>query len=83
MTKRPTRDVFDLVPNPKGEGWVVENQGTVVSKHRKQATAEAAAIKAGHKAEDSGGLGQAVLHKADGTICEERTYGADPKKTPG
>ena len=83
MSKKPTRDVFHSVPNSKGAGWAVEHKGKAVSNHRKQVTAEAAAIKAGHKAEDTGGLGQAVLHKADGTIREERTYGADPRKTPG
>jgi hypothetical protein len=30
-----------------------------------------------------GGLGQTVLHEADGTIREERTYGKDSEKSPG
>ena len=77
------RKVFHSTPAPKGPGWVVQSGGQVVSNHRKQETAEKAAIKAGHKAQDAGGLGQAVLHKGDGTIREERTYGKDPRKTPG
>ena len=44
---------------------------------------EAAAIAAGRKANQDGGLGQAVLHKSDGTIREERTYGKDPERRPG
>lgn len=79
MTKR---QVFHSVPNGE-HGWKVENSGKTVSNHRTQQASEAAAIKAGHKAENQGGLGQAVLHKTDGTIREERTYGADPRKTPG
>jgi hypothetical protein len=35
------------------------------------------------KAETDGGPGQAVLHKADGQIKEERTYGKDPRQHPG
>ncbi len=83
MARPPKRDVFHSVPNPKGKGWVVEQGGEAVSRHRKQATAERAAVSAGHAAQNAGGLGQAVLHKKDGTIREERTYGADPKSTPG
>jgi len=83
MAKKPVREVYHSVPDQHGLGWAVEKDGEVVSRHRKQATAEAAAVKAGNKAEADGGLGQAVLHKTDGTIREERTYGADPKQTPG
>jgi len=78
MTKRK---VFHSVPN--GNGWAVEQSGRVISNHRTQANAEAAAIKAGHRAQDAGGLGQAVLHKSDGRIREERTYGDDPRKIKG
>lgn len=83
MAKTPKRDIFHSTPNPDGKGWVVQHNGEVVSRHRKQETSERAAVKAGHAAEDGGGLGQAVLHKSDGTIREERTYGSDPTKTPG
>lgn len=83
MARPPKRQVYHSVPNPDGKGWVVEHSGKVVSRHRKQETAERAAVRAGHAAEKAGGLGQAVLHKMDGTIREERTYGDDPKKTRG
>jgi hypothetical protein len=83
LSKPPKRQSFHSAPNPNGKGWVVEQSGEVVSRHRKQETAERAAVGAGHAARDAGGLGQAVLHKKDGTIREERTYGADPSKTAG
>lgn len=83
MGKKPTRDVYHSVPSASGKGWDVKHKGEVVSHHRKQATSERAAVKAGHKAEDAGRLGQAVLHRANGTIREERTYGADPERSPG
>ncbi|KQS55916.1 hypothetical protein ASG17_07650 [Brevundimonas sp. Leaf363] len=83
MAKAPKRAVYHSTPDPKGSGWVVTRDGKKVSGHRKQETAEKAATKAGRRALDEGGLGQAVLHKSDGTIREERTYGSDPAKTPG
>ena len=75
------RKVFHSVP--KGDAWKVESSGKTVSNHRTQAAAENAAIAAGHKAQNAGGLGQAVLHKSDGKIREERTYGSDPRRTRG
>jgi uncharacterized protein DUF2188 len=75
------RQVFHSVP--KGNAWAVEQHGKVVSSHRTQKASEAAAIKAGHRAQDAGGLGQAVLHKSNGQIREERTYGADPRNIKG
>ena len=76
------RRVFHSTPNANG-GWKVTSNGRTVSNHRTQATSEKAAVRSGHKVENNGGLGQAVLHRSDGTIREERTYGADPRTTPG
>jgi hypothetical protein len=75
------RKVFHSVPTDSG--WKVESKGRTISTHRTQAASEQAAIKAGHKARNTGGLGQAVLHKANGRIREERTYGGDPRRTKG
>lgn len=75
------RQVFNSSPS-KG-GWKVTQGGQTISNHKTQKASEAAAIKLGHKAENAGGLGQAVLRKADGTIREERTYGADPRNRKG
>ena len=67
----------------KADGWVVKSEGKIVSKHKSQEESEAAAIVAGNRVHDAGGLAQAVFHKQDGTIREERTYGKDPERTPG
>lgn len=75
------RKVFHSVPTKSG--WKVEIKGRTISTHRTQIAAEKAAIKAGHKARNRGGLGQAVLHKANGRIREERTYGGDPRRSRG
>jgi hypothetical protein len=65
------------------EGWKVTHEGKALSGHSSQEEAEAEAIRLGKKAQEDSGLGQAVLHKADGEIREERTYGKDPERSPG
>ena len=45
-------------------GWVVTEGGETVSRNSNQKANEAAAIAAGRKAYEDGGLGQAVLHMA-------------------
>jgi hypothetical protein len=75
------RQVYHSVPTKTG--WKVTQSGETVSSHRTQRAAEKAAIKAGHKAQDQGGTGQAVLHKTDGTIRTEHTYGKDPRSRKG
>ncbi|MER9883113.1 DUF2188 domain-containing protein [Mesorhizobium sp. M0118] len=77
----PKRSVFHSVPSK--DGWKVTQSKQTISTHETQKAAEAAAINAGRAAQGGGGLGQAVLHKSDGTIREERTYGADPVKSKG
>jgi hypothetical protein len=69
--------------SPSKDGWKVTQGGKTLSNHRTQQTSEKAAIVQGRRAYNQGGLGQAVLHKSDGEIREERTYGKDPEKTPG
>jgi len=67
------RKVFHSVPTDGG--WAVKRKGRTISNHRTQKASEAAAIALGRKAENKGGLGQAVLHKSNNRIREERTYG--------
>ena len=66
------------------DGWMVTTSGgEPLSNHETQKESEAAAIAAARQVYKDGGLGQAVLHKANGMIREERTYGKDPERTPG
>lgn len=69
--------------SPSDNGWKVTSGGRTISNHRTQNAAEDVATAAGRRAESNGGLGQAVLHKSNGRIREERTYGSDPRKTRG
>jgi len=81
MAKPVKRVVFNSSMTKKG--WVVTRSGKTVSQHATQKEAEKAAIAEAHEIYASGGLAQTVLHKSDGTIREERTYGKDPERTPG
>ena len=75
------RQVFHSSNTKKG--GVVSFEGKVVGGFNTQAEAEAEVMRLAKKAETGGGLGQAVLHEADGEIKEERTYGEDPRRHPG
>jgi hypothetical protein len=81
MVKQPQRKQFHSVQDARG--WKVTLNGRTISRHHSQKESEQAAIERGRATYETGGLGQAVLHKSDGVIREERTYGKDPEKTPG
>ena len=70
------RSVLHSVPSK--DAWKVNKK--TVSIHKSQKDAENAAKTLSRNTLLKGGLGQAVLHKKDGSIREERTYGADPRK---
>lgn len=66
----------------KGEDWRITKAGA----DRASATAEtkAEAIhRAVELAKNVGGLSQVKIHRQNGTIESERTYGKDPEKYPG
>jgi hypothetical protein len=79
MARQPQRKVFNSSLTKK-RGWVVSRRGKTISAHETQKESEAAAIAAAKKVQGDGGLAQAVLHKSDSTIREERTYGKDPER---
>ena len=77
MTKRT---VVHVVPNKKQGGWDVEIQGQQGKKHYET---KDTAIDAGKSVAKQAPLGQIKIHKQDGTIQTEHTYGEDPKRFPG
>ncbi len=74
------REVFHVVPNAKG-GWDLTKEGN------KRASAHAPtkekAIAIGKDAAKKPKLGQLIVHKQDGTIQTEYTYGQDPPAKKG
>lgn len=76
MPQKPTHHVV-----PDGGDWKVKPEGgsRATSVHPTQAQATAAAAE---RARDRG-EGSVVIHRPDGRIREERTYGKDPSKSRG
>lgn len=66
------RKVFHVVPY--GTNWQLKHNGKVLSDH----TLKSAAIEAGRRYAIANQPSQLVIHKADGTIETEHTYGSDP-----
>ena len=73
------RITYHVVPTEKG--WSVQREGDTAD-WRFFATKEEA-VQDGTKLASSNELGQLIIHNADGKIEEERTYGDDPRRTPG
>lgn len=66
------RKRYDVVPH-SGD-WAVKHAGNVLSTH----ILKQAAVDAGVKVARANQPSQLVIHRADGTIEDERTYGDDP-----
>lgn len=69
------------VTTHEDEGWQVKKAGgdQATSRHETKDDAIQAAKQLAKKKD----LGQIKIHKTDGTIQEERTYGEDPPGTKG
>jgi len=66
------RKIYHVVPN--GTNWQVKHNGQVLSNHYLKTEA----VSAGQRAAKANQPSQLVVHKADGTIEYEYTYGGDP-----
>ena len=74
------RKTYHVTPRPDG-GWNVkeENASRASSSHDTKAEAIARAKELAKKQ----ALGQVIIHKQDGTIQTEHTYGKDPYPPKG
>jgi len=64
------------------DGWKVKKEGAQRASGRTENKADAITL-ARDLAKNADGLSQVKVHKEDGSIQTEWTYGADPKKYPG
>lgn len=71
------RKVYRVLPD--GGDWVVKHDGVVLSRHYTKQPA----IDAGQKVAKANQPSQLVVHRADGTIEFEWTYGNDPYPPKG
>ncbi len=71
------RKVYRVLPN--STLWQVKHNGQVLSNHY----AKPLAVDAGRRVAQANMPSQLVIHRADGTIETEYTYGNDPYPPPG
>jgi uncharacterized protein DUF2188 len=73
------RTVYHVVPNASGERWVVSQEnGEFREEHRTKEEAVNAAKERARSQEPS----QVKVHKQDGNMEYESTYGDDPRRYP-
>jgi hypothetical protein len=74
------RTVYHVVPDASGEQWVVtqENDDSFREEYRTKEEAVDAAKQRARSQEPS----QVKVHKHDGNMDYESTYGDDPSRTP-
>ncbi len=75
------RKVYHVEPSKGREGWDIKEEGQDRAESHHQRKQEAVII--ARKMAKSHPLGQVVIHKADGSVEEERTYGKDPTARHG
>jgi hypothetical protein len=73
------RVVYHVVPNSSGEKWVVSQERAEF--RREFATKDEAVDFAKERARKEE-LGQVKVHKKDGNMEYESTYGDDPRRSP-
>ena len=74
------RVVYHVVPNSSGEKWVVSQER---AEFRKEFETKDEAVEFAKERARKEELGQVKVHKQDGNMEYESTYGEDPRRTPG
>jgi hypothetical protein len=77
--KKDKRKVYHVVPGPNG--WLVKEEKNKNPSAR--ADRKADAVKRAKELAKKAKLGQVIVHKKDGKIQTEYTYGKDPRSTKG
>jgi hypothetical protein len=70
------RRVYHVTKRDDGQGWETKAEGAQRASTIERTKEEA--VKAAAGLAKNASLGQVVIHKQDGTIQSERTYGKDP-----
>jgi hypothetical protein len=79
-----SRRVFHISHLDKDDIWTLKEEGLspLMRYPTKSAAVDAAAALAS-EIKDAGGFAQVIIHRKDGAFEEERTYGKDPRRSPG
>ena len=77
------RTVYHLVHKNADNRWHLETGGKITDSFDTKEEALEAGKNLCNDLNDSGTLSQLVVHRQDGSIETEFTYGADPRRTAG
>ena len=77
------RTVYHLVHKNADNRWHLETGSEIADSFDTKEEALEAGKDLCNKLNDSGTLAQLVVHRQDGSIETEFTYGADPRRSPG
>lgn len=77
------RYVMHLVHRNADGRWHLQAKGRTIGAFDTKAEAEAAGTKRGRELQEVGQDAQLVVHRADGSIEHEYTYGHDPERFAG
>jgi hypothetical protein len=73
------REVYHVVPNSSAERWVVSQEN---AEFKQEFDTKEEAVKVARQKAQSAQLGQIKVHKKDGNMEYESTYGEDPERSP-
>jgi hypothetical protein len=73
------RVVYHVVPNSSGERWVVSQER---AEFRREFDTKDEAVQFAKERAHKEELGQVKVHKHDGNMEYESTYGDDPRRSP-
>jgi hypothetical protein len=73
------RVVYHVVPNASGEKWVVSQEN---AEFRREFETKDEAVQFAKERAQAAELGQVKVHKKDGNMEYESTYGEDPRRSP-
>lgn len=78
-TQKKQRVVYHVVPNSSAEKWLVTQEN---ASFRKEFDTKEEAVQEARALAQKGELGQMKVHRKDGNMEYESTYGEDPPETP-
>ena len=77
---RTERTVYHVIPNSSAEKWLVTQEN---ASFRREFDTKEEALAEATRLGKAAALGQVKVHKKDGNMEYESTYGEDPPETPG
>ena len=78
-TDTKERKVYHVVPDSAAEKWLVSQEN---ASFRKAFDTKEEAVEEARRLAQAADLGQIKVHKKDGNMEYESTYGEDPRRSP-